>query len=57
MKFDGYRVLAFKADKEVRLFSRNRTNFNESYPFLIDSLKSLSAKSFVIPTLWELPRG
>ena len=28
MKFDGYRALAFKAGKEVRLLSRNRTLFN-----------------------------
>ena len=28
LKFDGYRALAFKAGKEVRLVSRNRTNFN-----------------------------
>jgi bifunctional non-homologous end joining protein LigD len=44
MKFDGYRVLAFKAGKEVRLISRNRTNFDNDYPQLIDSLKSLMAK-------------
>jgi bifunctional non-homologous end joining protein LigD len=29
MKFDGYRALAFKMDKEVRLLSRNRTLFND----------------------------
>jgi bifunctional non-homologous end joining protein LigD len=34
MKFDGYRALAFKAGKEVRLFSRNRTNFNDNSPSL-----------------------
>ena len=32
MKFDGYRALAFKAGKEVRLISRNRTNFDNDYP-------------------------
>ena len=41
MKFDGYRALAFKADKEVRLISRNRNSFNDDYPVLVDSLKSL----------------
>jgi bifunctional non-homologous end joining protein LigD len=44
MKFDGYRALAFKAGKEVRLISRNRTNFDDDYPPLIDALKLLSAK-------------
>ncbi|MGA8655701.1 MAG: non-homologous end-joining DNA ligase [Chthoniobacterales bacterium] len=48
MKFDGFRALAFKADKEVRLVSRNRTNFNENYPQLVESLKLLPAKNFVI---------
>jgi bifunctional non-homologous end joining protein LigD len=44
LKFDGYRALAFKAGKEVRLISRNRTNFDIDYPQIIDSLKSLTAK-------------
>src|ERR1700751_5813994 len=48
MKFDGYRALAIKADKEVRLISRNRKSFNDDYPVLIDSLKSLKTKSFII---------
>jgi bifunctional non-homologous end joining protein LigD len=34
MKFDGYRALAFKAAAEVRLLSRNRTNFSGDYPNL-----------------------
>jgi bifunctional non-homologous end joining protein LigD len=48
LKFDGYRALAFKADKEVRLVSRNRTVFNNDYPQLIDSLKLLTAKAATI---------
>ena len=48
LKFDGYRALAFKAGKEVRLISRNRTNFDNDYPQLIDALKSLAAKSATI---------
>jgi bifunctional non-homologous end joining protein LigD len=30
LKFDGYRALAFKAGKEVRLISRNRSSEPES---------------------------
>ena len=45
LKFDGYRALAFKAGKEVRLLSRNRTIFNDNYPHLIDALKLLPAKN------------
>src|SRR6516225_1152718 len=48
MKFDGYRALAFKAGSEVRLLSRNRTLFNDNYPQLVDSLKALKAKKFII---------
>jgi ATP-dependent DNA ligase len=48
MKFDGYRALAFKAGKEIRLLSRNRTLFNDNYPILIDALKSLKAKNFIL---------
>jgi ATP-dependent DNA ligase len=44
LKFDGYRALAFKAGKEVRLVSRSRTNFDNAYPQLIDALKLLTAK-------------
>jgi ATP-dependent DNA ligase len=48
MKLDGYRALAFKVGSEVRLLSRNRTLFNENYPQLVNSLKALKAKGFVI---------
>jgi bifunctional non-homologous end joining protein LigD len=48
MKFDGYRALAFKAGREVRLVSRNKRDFGDDYPLLLDALKSLIAKSFVI---------
>ena len=39
VKFDGYRALAFKDGKDVRLVSRNNKEFN--YPQLLDTLKSL----------------
>jgi len=48
MKFDGYRALAFQSGKDVRLISRNQTDFGNDYPELIDSLKLLTAKNFVI---------
>ena len=48
MKLDGYRALAFKAGSDVRLLSRNQTLFNDNYPQVVDSLKTLKAKSFVI---------
>src|SRR5215469_10234548 len=48
MKSDGYRALAFKFGKDVRLISRNQPDFGNDYPQLIDSLKLLAAKNFVI---------
>jgi bifunctional non-homologous end joining protein LigD len=48
MKFDGYRALAFKAGKEVRLISRNQIDFGNDYPQLIDALKLLTAKNVII---------
>src|SRR5215471_6952038 len=47
MKFNGYRALAFKSGKNVRLISRNQTDFGNDYTQLIDSLKLLTAKSLV----------
>jgi bifunctional non-homologous end joining protein LigD len=48
VKFDGYRALAYKSGKEVRLVSRNQIDFGNDYPHLIDSLKLFTAKNFVI---------
>jgi ATP-dependent DNA ligase len=46
IKFDGYRALAFKNGKEVRLVSRNQKTFN--YPLLVDALKLLPAKHVIL---------
>src|SRR5260221_10483832 len=46
LKFDGYRALAFKTAKEVRLISRNRIEFK--YPQLANALKLLSAQDVII---------
>jgi bifunctional non-homologous end joining protein LigD len=46
VKLDGYRALAFKDGKEVRLVSRNQKAFN--YPQLLDALKSLPAEHMIL---------
>src|SRR4029077_15309918 len=46
IKHDGYRALAFKDGKNVRLVSRNNKEFN--YPQLLDALKALPAKHVVL---------
>ena len=45
IKHDGYRALAFKDGKDVRLISRNKKAFD--YPQLIDALKLLPAKRVI----------
>src|SRR6516165_6395178 len=46
IKHDGYRALAFKDDKDVRLVSRNEKAFD--YPQLLDALKSLPAERVIL---------
>jgi bifunctional non-homologous end joining protein LigD len=46
IKLDGYRALAFKDGKDVRLVSRNQKAFN--YPQLLDALKSLSPGQVIL---------
>ena len=53
LKFDGYRALAFKDGKNVRLISRNKKEFN--YPQLLDGLKSLPADH--VTSMAKLPRS
>ena len=45
VEFDGYRALAFKKGKEIRLVSRNQKTFN--YPELLDALKLLPAETLL----------
>lgn len=46
VKLDGYRALAFKNSKDVRLISRNNKPLN--YPQLADSLKLLAADCVIL---------
>jgi len=46
IKFDGYRALALKEGKDVRLVSRNKKAFD--YPQLLAALKKLPADSVIL---------
>ena len=46
VKLDGYRALAFKDGKDVRLISRNNKPLN--YPQVLDSLKLLAVEYVVL---------
>jgi bifunctional non-homologous end joining protein LigD len=47
-KFDGERCLAYRADGEVWLTTRNRQLVNSTYPELAEALEAQSAAGFVI---------
>src|SRR6516225_11689011 len=46
IKHDGYRALAFKDGKDVRLISRNKKAFD--YPQLLDALKLLPTERVIL---------
>src|ERR1700751_4599221 len=46
IKFDGYRALAFKDGKDVRLISRNKKALD--YPLLVEALKLLPAEHVIL---------
>jgi bifunctional non-homologous end joining protein LigD len=46
VKWDGFRALAFIQDKKVELKSRNKLNFNNKFPEIVEELKKI--KSTVI---------
>ena len=46
IKHDGYRALAFKDGKDVRLVSRNKKAFD--YPQLIDALRKLPTERLIL---------
>jgi bifunctional non-homologous end joining protein LigD len=48
IKFDGYRLLAFLADGEVRLRTRNGNDWTRKFPSLYASVARLKAKSVVL---------
>lgn len=47
-KLDGIRLLAFKAGREVRLFSRNRLLQNEVYPEFVAAIAELPAHDLIV---------
>jgi len=47
-KFDGVRCLSFFDGKRVRLLTRNKCLVNQEYPELVEEIKKLSKKSFIV---------
>jgi bifunctional non-homologous end joining protein LigD len=48
MKFDGFRVLAVKNGKEVKLWSRNKKPLNERFPEVVKAVAKLSTTNCVL---------
>jgi bifunctional non-homologous end joining protein LigD len=47
-KLDGIRCLAFRSGREIRLFSRNKKNLNETYPELKEAIETQSREHFIV---------
>jgi len=47
IKLDGYRAVAAKSDRDVRLFSRNNKSFNHQYPKIVEALGRLPENTVV----------
>ena len=47
IKLDGYRAVAAKSDRDVRLFSRNNKSFNHQYPNIVEALGRLPENTVV----------
>jgi bifunctional non-homologous end joining protein LigD len=48
LKFDGIRLIAIKADKRVSLLSRNENELSGRFPAIVEAIKNLAAREFVI---------
>jgi bifunctional non-homologous end joining protein LigD len=48
IKFDGYRAMAIKDGRAVRLFSRNEKDFGQKFPEILDAIASVQAKEAII---------
>jgi bifunctional non-homologous end joining protein LigD len=48
LKFDGYRALAIKTGKTVKLLSRNKKDFTSSYPEIVEAVRTLPLREGVI---------
>jgi ATP dependent DNA ligase domain len=48
IKHDGFRIVAQKEGDNVRLITRNRYDFTDRYPLIVDAVRSLPAKSCIV---------
>ncbi len=48
IKHDGFRVIARKSDKRVRLYSRPGNDLTERFPLIVEALSRLRSRSCII---------
>jgi ATP-dependent DNA ligase len=48
IKFDGSRLLAFREEAKVKLYTRNRNDWTERFPSIRDAVARLTARSAVL---------
>lgn len=48
LKFDGYRIIAFKTGKTVKLMTRNQNDFTQPFKKIADQIKKLPVKNLIL---------
>ncbi len=48
VKYDGYRIVAFIENNDVKLFTRNHTDFSQKFPKIVEQLKLLAGKKAMV---------
>lgn len=48
VKWDGYRILAFKNQQEITLLSRNRKNWTENFSNIVEALQKLPLNRLIL---------
>jgi hypothetical protein len=48
VKHDGFRILAYRRGRNVRLFSRNGHNFADRFPRIAEAIEALPVRSCVV---------
>ncbi|MCE3045061.1 DNA ligase D [Legionella sp. 16cNR16C] len=48
LKFDGYRIIAYKRHSQIQLLSRNQLDWTRKFPNVVDALKNLPVDNIIV---------